>query len=156
MLEKLGDVILSPNEESLMPRFCPILCLVFHYRFCTMCFQILVFKMKTTTRNLRAYWESWKESRIHFASFSPLDLVKHRHKDNSSFEFFKLTLYALFFISSRIPIVVDLGKILHSNSVFLPPIPFKSLKKLFFPYHSIFFSSFVCDTWIVHFTLTKN
>ena len=47
--------------------------------------------------------------------------------------------FEIFWISSRILYAVDLGKILNTNSVFLQSIPFKSSRKLFLPYHSIFF-----------------
>ena len=108
---------------------------------------------------LRRLFETLKELRINFTSSclhsmsSNID-IKMIHPANSSAS--HCMLFIKFRISSMIPIVVNLGKILHTNSVFPPSIRIKYLRKLFFPKpFNFLLTSFICRTRIVYFTLTE-
>ena len=83
--------------------------------------------------------------------FSPLDFIKHRHKDDSSFEFFRFTLYAFHKIFE-----FPLGSSWILGNFFI------QIPSYYHRYHSNPWRSyssrtiqFSSSTWIIYFTLRK-
>ena len=94
--------------------------------------------------NLRAYFPTSTEFWWHS---SVLSFSLHIMSSNMDMKMILLVkcpvshciFFMNFWISSRMPIVVNLGKIFHSNSVCMPLMRFNSLKWLVFEYHLILF-----------------
>ena len=130
---KVGDQILFLIGVSSFLQFCPNLRLLYQNSPCTISFLIQVPSMTNDRKeNLRAYFETSIEFWLHSSVF-PLTLHTMSRKINMKMSLpLKCSgshspLSMNFWISLRMPNVVNLVNIFHSNSVCMPSTRFNSL-----------------------------